>query len=65
MAWRRNPTTERSGLSMSEQPAGGQPEHSVYTVLLILATVIVAGATVYLAVRSQQLFGSWNPFGGA
>ena len=50
---------------MSEQPAGGQPEHSVYTVLLILATVIVAGATVYLAVRSQQLFGSWSPFGGA
>ena len=28
-------------------------------------TVLVAGATVYLAVRSQQLFGSWNPFSGA
>jgi len=50
---------------MSERPAGVQPEHNVYTVLLILATALVATATVYLAVRSQQCFGSWNPFGGA
>jgi hypothetical protein len=51
---------------MSERPVnGGQPESNVYTVLLILATVFVAGATVFLAVRSQQLFGSWYPFSGA
>ncbi len=50
---------------MSEQPAGGQPEHDVYTVLLILATAFVAASTVYLAVSSQQLFGSFNPFSGA
>lgn len=50
---------------MSERPADGQPENNVYTVLLILATALVAGATVFLALRSQQLFGSWNPFGGA
>lgn len=47
---------------MSERPAGSQPENDIYTVLVILATVLVASATFYLAVRSQQLFGSWNPF---
>ncbi len=49
---------------MSEGPADGQPENNVYTVLVILATVLVAAATVFLAMRSQHLFGSWNPFGG-
>ncbi len=47
---------------MSEGPLGGQPENDVYTVLVILATVVVAAATIFLAVRSQQLFGEWNPF---
>lgn len=47
---------------MSESPAGQKPENDVYTVLLILATVLTAGATVFLAMRSQVLFGSWNPF---
>lgn len=47
---------------MSESPAGQKPENDVYTVLLILATVLTAGATIYLAMRSQALFGSWNPF---
>ena len=50
---------------MSERPSGPKPENNLYTVLVILATVLVAGATVYLAVRSQQLFGTWNPFSGA
>ena len=49
---------------MSEGPSGTTAENSVYTVLLILATVLVAGATVFLAIRSQQLFGDWNPFNG-
>ncbi len=49
---------------MSDGPADGQPENNVYTILVILATVLVAGATVFLAMRSQHLFGSWNPFGG-
>ncbi len=47
---------------MSERPAGGKPGHDVYTVLLILAVALVAGATVYLGIRSQQLFGTWSPF---
>lgn len=47
---------------MSDTPGDVKAEHNVYTVLLILATVLVAGATIYLAVRSQQLFGDWNPF---
>ena len=50
---------------MSEPPAGSGPGNNVYTVLLILATVVVVCATLYLAVRSQQLFGHWSPFGGA
>lgn len=47
---------------MSEGPADTKPDHDVYTVLLILGTLLLAGATIYLAVRSQQLFGDWNPF---
>ena len=50
---------------MSESPSGQKPENNVYTVLLVIATVLVACATVYLAIRSQQMFGSWNPFSGA
>ncbi len=49
---------------MSERPAGNQPEHNIYTVLLIVATAFVAASTAYLAVSSQQLFGSFNPFSG-
>jgi len=49
---------------MGDRP-GMPAENDVYTVLLILATVLVAGATVFLVMRSQQLFGSWNPFSGA
>ncbi|MEK6675521.1 MAG: hypothetical protein AABZ47_07695 [Planctomycetota bacterium] len=47
---------------MSDSPVGAQPEHDVYTILVMLATVAVVAATVYLGVRSQQLFGTWNPF---
>lgn len=50
---------------MSEGPAPSKAPNDVYTVLLILATVLVAGATLYLAIRSQQLFGSWSPFSGS
>jgi hypothetical protein len=49
---------------MGERPVEAKPRNNIYTVLLIVATVLVAAATVYLAVRSQQLFGSWNPFVG-
>lgn len=47
---------------MSEGPAFNQAANNIYTVLVILATFFVAASTVFLAVRSQQLFGSWNPF---
>ena len=49
---------------MSDRPAGATPENNVYTVLVILATVLVVGATIYLAMRNQHLFGAWNPFTG-
>ena len=47
---------------MGERPAGAQPVNNVFTILLMIASLLVVGATVYLAVRRQQLFGSWNPF---
>ncbi len=50
---------------MSDAPVGPKPENNIYTVLLILATILTAGATIFLAIQSQQLFGSWNPFGWA
>jgi len=49
---------------VSEGPVG-KPDHDIYTVLVMLATLVSAAATVFLAVRSQQLFGTWNPFSGA
>jgi hypothetical protein len=50
---------------MSEGPVGGRPEADVYSVLLIVATAVMIAATIYLAARSSQLFGHWNPFSGA
>ena len=49
---------------MSERPAD-KPDHNVYTVLVMMATIVVAGATAYLAMRHQELFGSIHPFAGA
>lgn len=46
---------------MSDRPIG-QPEHNVYTVLVVLATLITGGAIVYLAMRSSAMFGTWWPF---
>lgn len=46
---------------MSEGP-GVRPEPDVYSVLLILATAMALGATVFLAIKSQQWFDSWIPF---
>ncbi len=47
---------------MSDRPAGAEPEHNIYTVLLILATLIAGATVIFLAVRSHALFGSWSPF---
>ena len=47
---------------MSDGPAGVSPESDIYTVLLITATLMVAGAVVFLAMKNQELFGTWNPF---
>lgn len=45
---------------MSDRPEG-TPSSDIYTILLVLATVLVGGATVFLAMRSNELFGSWGP----
>ena len=50
---------------MADRPTSDQPENNVYTVLVIIATIVLAGATAFLAVRGQQLFGNWNPFSPA
>ncbi len=48
---------------MSDRPESKtQPANDIYTILLIVATILIAGATVYLGMRSIQLFGIWNPF---
>ncbi len=43
-------------------PSGARPESDIFTVLIIVATVFVAAATVYTSVRANELFGSWLPF---
>ncbi|GIK16301.1 MAG: hypothetical protein FLDDKLPJ_01008 [Phycisphaerae bacterium] len=50
---------------MSDRPTSFRPESDVYSVLLIVATVVVLSGTAFLLMRCQQLFGSLNPFGGA
>lgn len=45
---------------MSDRP-GSKPSNDIYTILLMIATILVGGATIYLASRSAALFGSWNP----
>ena len=38
-----------------------KPASNVYTALLIIATICVTAATVFVIVRSDQLFGSILP----
>ena len=45
---------------MSDRPST-KPSSDVYTILLGLATILVGGATVALAMRSAALFGTWSP----
>lgn len=47
---------------MSDRPSLAQPEHNIYTVLVVLATLITGGGVVYLAIRTHALFGTWSPF---
>ena len=47
---------------MSESPVGQKPDNDIYTVLLIVATILVLAATIFMGIRSDELFGSWNPF---
>jgi len=45
---------------MSDQPES-KPANDIYTVLLMVAALLVGGATLYLASRSAALFGTWSP----
>ena len=46
---------------MSDRPTIN-PDSDIYTVLLIVATIIVISGTVFTVMRAQALFGLWNPF---
>ena len=48
---------------MSEGPVS-TPESDIYTIMLIVATIVIATGTIYLGARMQFLFGTWNPFTG-
>ncbi len=48
---------------MSEGP-NAKPESDIYTVLLAIATVFVLLGTIFVSIRSHQLFGHWLPIGG-
>ncbi len=47
---------------MSDGPPTAKPESNIYTILVILAAAMLLGSTIYLGMRSQVLFGTWNPF---
>ncbi len=47
---------------MGDRTQNARPESNVYTIMVILSVAMLLGSTVYLAMRSQSLFGSWNPF---
>lgn len=49
---------------LSTAPAQVRPSADLYTVLLILATALLAAGTVFVAVRTQQMFGSLLPPAG-
>ena len=40
-----------------------RPPVTIYTVLLIIATLFMIAGTVFLAWKSNALFGDWMPFG--
>ncbi|MCK4659635.1 MAG: hypothetical protein KAV82_08965 [Phycisphaerae bacterium] len=47
---------------MSESgPEPTSPQSDVYTVLLVVATLFLAAATVFIAIQAQQFFGRWLP----
>lgn len=50
---------------MVEAESGGKinisPANSIYTLLIIVATLFLLFGTVFLAWQSQELFGSWMP----
>jgi len=52
---------------MADMGPGGKikvsPPNNIYTAWLIIATLFLLFGTVYLAVRSHELFGTWLPIG--
>lgn len=44
---------------MSDRPSSFRPVSDVYTVLLIVACLIVGSSTIYLLARFQDLYGEW------
>lgn len=42
----------------------GSADSDIYTALTAISTLFVLAGSIFLAVRSQELFGSWLPLGG-
>lgn len=47
---------------MADQSDYGPAPSNVFTLLVIIAAIVMIGATVFLAIRSNQLFGTYSPF---
>ncbi|NOS99579.1 MAG: hypothetical protein HOP29_03025 [Phycisphaerales bacterium] len=41
-----------------------KPGSDIYTILLAVACMFLLIATVFMSVRSHQIFDRWHPFGG-
>ncbi|GJM25585.1 MAG: hypothetical protein DHS20C16_20000 [Phycisphaerae bacterium] len=39
-----------------------RPNSNVYTVLVIVATIFLLAATVFMSMKAQELYGNWIPF---
>ena len=44
-------------------PSPTSPQSDVYTILVIIATLFLAVATVFVSVQAQHLYGQWLPLG--
>ncbi|HEY3243591.1 MAG TPA: hypothetical protein VGM03_09590 [Phycisphaerae bacterium] len=50
-------------MAVDTRPAATRPESDIYSALIVIATIVVAAATIFMWWRSHELFGSWLPLG--
>ncbi len=47
------------------ETSSSDSENDLFAILMAVGAMFLLVATIVMLVRSQQLFGSWLPFGGA